>query len=70
MAATAPPKRKPVAECDKVLCKPGTLFELETVEIEGRPTTVWKNVSTPRTVERSEPGEATRQAIVIPTPNA
>lgn len=44
-AAAAPPKRTPVAECDKILCKPGTPFELETVEIAGRPTTVWKNVS-------------------------
>lgn len=45
MAAAAPPPRKPVAECDKILCKPGTLFELEDVEIAGRPTIVWKNVS-------------------------
>ena len=53
MAAAAPPKRKPVAECDKILCKPGTLFELETVNIAGRPTTVWKNVSVYQsTVER------------------
>lgn len=29
---------------DAALCKPGTMFELETVNINGRPTTVWKNV--------------------------
>lgn len=53
-AAAAPPKRTPVAECDKILCKPGTPFELETVEIAGRPTTVWKNVSGLQAFEEGE----------------
>lgn len=30
---------------DKLYCTPGSLWELETVNIKGRPTTVWKNVS-------------------------
>lgn len=29
---------------DEQLCKPNTVFELDTVQINGRPTTVWKHL--------------------------
>jgi long-chain acyl-CoA synthetase len=30
-------------ECEALLCAPGQRFEMETVEIDGVPTRVWKN---------------------------
>ncbi|NNC71824.1 MAG: acyl--CoA ligase [Sphingomonadaceae bacterium] len=34
----------PVAEANAILTAPGSQFETEVVEIQGRPTTVWKNI--------------------------
>jgi acyl-CoA synthetase (AMP-forming)/AMP-acid ligase II len=37
-----------VREIDELLCVPGSRFEIETVDVRGRPTRVWKHA--PRTL--------------------
>lgn len=37
-----------LAPGDRLICKPGTYFELEPVTVNGRQYRMWKNVSLPR----------------------